>query len=163
MFFLTWDEHFKRFNISQENLTMLCERYKIIFNYVKLSTPHKFYLWTWQRWQVKGWIFNQVLFPLVLPGLKSYTACTVSPQSAYYRGKNRGQDRTPKSKCVLKNEAEYLWWWRIPHRVEGGNDLHVWLVDSSSLIADLTLVRVEVNLLHQQEHLVFLLARARAL
>lgn len=74
-----------------------------------------------------------------------------------------GQSRISKSKCVIKNEAEYLWWWQICHRVEGGYDLHVRLVDSSSVVADLTRVRVEVNLLHQQEHLVFLLARTRNL
>lgn len=63
----------------------------------------------------------------------------------------------------VENEDKHLRRKQICRRVEGGYDLHMRLVDSSSVLAHLTLKRVLVNLLNQQEHLVFLLARTRKL
>lgn len=75
---------------------------------------------------------------------------------------------TPQSKCVIEtnaveNQDVNLWRQQICCGVQRGYDLHVRLVDFSSVLAHLTLKRVVINLLDQQEHLVFLLARTRKL
>lgn len=48
-----------------------------------------------------------------------------------------------------------LWW----SRVKWSYDLHVRLLGTASGTSYLTLKRVEVNLLQQQEHLIFLLKK----
>lgn len=69
---------------------------------------------------------------------------------------------TPQTNAV-ENQDVNLWRQQICCGVQRGYDLHVRLVDFSSVLAHLTLKRVVINLLDQQEHLVFLLARTRKL
>lgn len=42
------------------------------------------------------------MFPRVLPGQKSYAACTVSPQSVYYEGENRVRAQYQRANVLLK-------------------------------------------------------------
>lgn len=99
-----------------------------------------------------------------LPGLKSYMACTVIPDAALCKV-TRGHYRTIGSlrsgpKKQKNKDVDLLWglWWR---RVQRRYDLHVRLLGFASGTSYLTLKRVEVNLLQQQEHLVFLLEKTK--
>lgn len=95
-----------------------------------------------------------------LPGLKSYMACTVILDAALYKI-TRGYERAERALSLgiteqQKKDVNLLQgvWWR---RVKRSYDFHVRLLGFASGTSYLTLKRVEVNLLQQQEHLVFLL------
>lgn len=97
-----------------------------------------------------------------LPGLKSYMACTVIPDVALYK-MTRGYARTEESMSSGITEQQKkdvdllrgLWW----SGVKRSYDLHVRLLSFASGTSYLTLKRVEVHILQQQEHLVFLVKK----